>query len=95
MDLDRLMQDVDKHCGKNILVHVVGNKIDLTGIRQVSIDEGKKYADNIGAKFIGNFIIAYFREFGSKSNKHRYNILDCCSMELNQSTRWFSTSLDT
>ena len=32
-------------CFKNILIYLIGNKCDLTDVRQVTYDEGKKFSD--------------------------------------------------
>ena len=45
------LQDCRDLCYKNVLIYLVGNKSDLTDKRQVTYDEGKKYADENGLAF--------------------------------------------
>jgi len=39
-------------CYKNILICLIGNKIDLENKREVSYEEGKNFAESNGIKFI-------------------------------------------
>ena len=43
---------VDKILGKDIIIGVIGNKVDLFENIEINKKEGKKYADDIGAFFI-------------------------------------------
>ena len=51
-DIDNWFPEVEKHASGDVNKMLVGNKCDLEGDRQVSYDEGKGYADQLGIKFI-------------------------------------------
>lgn len=50
-DLDRWINDYRKVTSKDVSVIVIGNKIDLTDLRIISTEEGKKYAKKNGFPF--------------------------------------------
>ena len=51
-DIDNWLAEVEKHASENVNKLLVGNKCDLESNRQVSYEEGKAYADQLGIKFI-------------------------------------------
>ena len=51
-DIDNWLTEVEKHASENVNKLLVGNKCDLEQNRQVSYEEGKAYADQLGIKFI-------------------------------------------
>jgi small GTP-binding protein len=50
-DVRKWLQDCRELCYKNVLIYLIGNKIDLEDIRQVTYEEGKKFADENGLIF--------------------------------------------
>jgi Ras-related protein Rab-1A len=51
-DIDNWLAEVEKHASENVNKLLVGNKCDLEANRQVTYEEGKAYADQLGIKFI-------------------------------------------
>ena len=51
-DIDTWLVEVEKHASPKINKLLVGNKCDLEGQRQVTYEEGKKKAEELGVKFI-------------------------------------------
>jgi len=51
-DIDNWLAEVEKHASENVNKLLVGNKCDLEQNRQVSFEEGKAYAEQLGIKFI-------------------------------------------
>jgi len=51
-DIDNWLSEVEKHANENVNKLLVGNKSDLEQNRQVSYEEGKAYADQLGIKFL-------------------------------------------
>jgi Ras-related protein Rab-1A len=51
-DIDNWLTEVEKHAHENVNKLLVGNKCDLEQNRQVSYEEGKAYADQLGIKFL-------------------------------------------
>merc|ERR1711977_196232 len=51
-DIENWLAEVDKFANENVIKLLVGNKCDLENQRQVSFEEGKELADNLGVKFI-------------------------------------------
>ena len=51
-DIDNWLTEVEKHANENVNKLLVGNKCDLEQNRQVSYEEGKAYADQLGIKFL-------------------------------------------
>ena len=45
-DVHTWLQDCKDMCFKNILIYLIGNKSDLEDKRQVTYEEGKKFADD-------------------------------------------------
>ena len=52
--IDNWMNEVEKHASDNVSKILVGNKVDLTDQRQVTVEEGKELADhyNIRSQFL-------------------------------------------
>ncbi len=50
-DLDRWIYDFKSVVGEDKAIAIVGNKVDIEDLRSVSTQEGKEYADKIGAPF--------------------------------------------
>ena len=50
-NLDYWVKSVEEVLGKDIILGVVGNKMDLFYNQKIKTEEGKKYADEIGALF--------------------------------------------
>ena len=44
-DVTTWLQDCRDMCYKNILIYLIGNKCDLADVRQVTQEEGKKFAE--------------------------------------------------
>mmetsp|Transcript_34368 Transcript_34368/g.40137 ORF Transcript_34368/g.40137 Transcript_34368/m.40137 type:complete len:211 (+) Transcript_34368:55-687(+) len=51
-DIENWLTEVEKHANEKVNKLLVGNKCDLESQRQVSYEEGKKFADQLGIKFI-------------------------------------------
>mmetsp|Transcript_23079 Transcript_23079/g.26785 ORF Transcript_23079/g.26785 Transcript_23079/m.26785 type:complete len:211 (-) Transcript_23079:207-839(-) len=51
-DIENWLSEVEKHANEKVNKLLVGNKCDLESQRQVSYEEGKKFADQLGIKFI-------------------------------------------
>ena len=51
-DVENWLAEVEKHANEKVNKLLVGNKCDLENQRQVSYEEGKAYADQLGIKFI-------------------------------------------
>ena len=51
-NIDNWLGEVEKHASENVNKLLVGNKCDLESNRQVTYEEGKAYADQLGIKFI-------------------------------------------
>jgi len=51
-DIDNWLAEVEKHANENVNKLLVGNKSDMESNRQVSYEEGKAYADQLGIKFL-------------------------------------------
>jgi len=51
-DIDNWLAEVEKHANENVNKLLVGNKSDMEQNRQVSYEEGKAYADQLGIKFL-------------------------------------------
>lgn len=51
-DIENWLTEVEKHANEKVNKLLVGNKCDLESQRQVTFEEGKAYADQLGIKFI-------------------------------------------
>ena len=51
-DLNKWLIEIEKNASKNVIKVLIGNKTDLEDKRVISYDEGKKFADTYGFKFI-------------------------------------------
>jgi len=52
LNTQQWIQDVKEERGKNVIIAVVGNKIDLSGRRQVTQEEGQRAALKANVQFI-------------------------------------------
>lgn len=50
--LHKWLEDIDKYCRDNVTKVLVGNKTDISAKREVTFDEGKQLADDLGLYFI-------------------------------------------
>ena len=51
-DIENWMEDVEKIAGHDVCKILVGNKSDLTTMRRVPYEEGKRLANNLGIQFM-------------------------------------------
>ena len=51
-DIENWLAEVEKHANEKVNKLLVGNKCDLESQRQVTYEEGKKFADQLGIKFV-------------------------------------------
>ena len=45
------MEEVRRNCPRHVLLVLIGNKADLDAIREVDEEEGRRYAERLGAMF--------------------------------------------
>ena len=50
-DLDSLLKEIEKHASKDIKKYLIGTKCDLEDKREITFEQGKKYAENNRMKF--------------------------------------------
>ena len=50
-DVEIWLKDCREICFKSVLIYLIGNKSDLEDKRQVTIEEGKQFADENNLKF--------------------------------------------
>lgn len=50
-NLHKWIQDVKLERGEDVIIVIVGNKLDLNARRQVTLEEGEEYAKSVGASF--------------------------------------------
>ena len=50
-DVEIWLKDCKEICFKSVLIYLIGNKSDLENKRQVTIEEGKQFADENNLKF--------------------------------------------
>ena len=67
-------------CFKNVLIYLIGNKSDLEDKRQVTYEEGKKFADENNLVFFetsalngNNIVWDYLKNFYITKNVYRYD----------------------
>ena len=74
MELGKWVKEAREKCNDAKIV-IVGNKVDLGDKREVSEDEGRRYAREIGANFI---------EVSAKSGKNVKEAFDALLFDINR-----------